>query len=236
MRILMFRYSAGEQATIVWSGKDMFYLFALLFAISIVLLLFGLVNPRWVVFQRTKTRGRALIIYGTSALVSLFLSAISTPTVPNQSVSSGAHKQANTEQATPVAAVPTDTPTSPPLSPTPVAESKQSVSEPPPEVVPKASPKISTIPPEVPKPQPVEKPELQKATPKPAPKIVARSPEPDSVKPKPEPTKAELSDIPSRSPKKGNCECPYDVDSADRLCGKRSAFSKPKGEHPVCYK
>ncbi len=226
-------------------------LFALLFVVSIVLLLFGLVNPRWVVFQRTKTRGRALLTYGTSALVSLFLSVLSTPTVPNQSVSNGVEKQANTEQATPVAAVPTDSPsasTSPPLSPTPAAESKQPVSEPPPEVIPKASPKISTIPPEVPKPQPVEKADSEKTVPKPSPKIVERSPEPDHVKPKPEleseqakpkakPVKTEpTSDNPSRSPKHGNCDCPYDIDSIGHLCGKRSAFSRPNGEHPVCYK
>jgi hypothetical protein len=27
----------------------------------------------------------------------------------------------------------------------------------------------------------------------------------------------------------GNCECPYDLDSTGRLCGERSAFSRPGG-------
>lgn len=33
----------------------------------------------------------------------------------------------------------------------------------------------------------------------------------------------------------GNCPCPYNVDSAGRSCGARSAYSRPGGEAPICY-
>lgn len=33
----------------------------------------------------------------------------------------------------------------------------------------------------------------------------------------------------------GNCPCPEHVDRAGRKCGKRSAYSKPGGESPLCY-
>ncbi len=32
----------------------------------------------------------------------------------------------------------------------------------------------------------------------------------------------------------GNCDCPDDIDSAGRRCGKRSAWSKPGGAQPIC--
>jgi hypothetical protein len=34
----------------------------------------------------------------------------------------------------------------------------------------------------------------------------------------------------------GNCPCPYNTDRAGRRCGKRSAYSKPGGYQPLCYK
>lgn len=34
----------------------------------------------------------------------------------------------------------------------------------------------------------------------------------------------------------GNCPCPYNRDQAGRRCGKRSAWSKPGGAEPLCYK
>ena len=34
---------------------------------------------------------------------------------------------------------------------------------------------------------------------------------------------------------KGNCPCPYSVDRAGRMCGRRSAYSKPGGASPICY-
>jgi hypothetical protein len=34
----------------------------------------------------------------------------------------------------------------------------------------------------------------------------------------------------------GNCPCPYNTDRAGRRCGKRSAYSKPGGYSPICYK
>lgn len=33
----------------------------------------------------------------------------------------------------------------------------------------------------------------------------------------------------------GNCPCPYNKDKAGKQCGKRSAWSKPGGESPLCY-
>jgi len=34
---------------------------------------------------------------------------------------------------------------------------------------------------------------------------------------------------------KGSCPCPYSVDRAGRMCGRRSAYSKPGGASPICY-
>jgi hypothetical protein len=33
----------------------------------------------------------------------------------------------------------------------------------------------------------------------------------------------------------GSCPCPYNVDRADRSCGRRSAYSRPGGASPLCY-
>jgi hypothetical protein len=33
----------------------------------------------------------------------------------------------------------------------------------------------------------------------------------------------------------GNCPCPYNLDRAGRQCGRRSAYSKPGGQNPLCY-
>ena len=33
----------------------------------------------------------------------------------------------------------------------------------------------------------------------------------------------------------GSCPCPYNTDRAGRSCGRRSAYSRPSGESPVCY-
>ena len=33
----------------------------------------------------------------------------------------------------------------------------------------------------------------------------------------------------------GNCPCPENRDRAGRRCGKRSAWSKAGGYHPICY-
>lgn len=40
----------------------------------------------------------------------------------------------------------------------------------------------------------------------------------------------------SRDPVSGSCDCPYDTDSAGRSCGARSAYSKPGGREPICFK
>jgi hypothetical protein len=34
----------------------------------------------------------------------------------------------------------------------------------------------------------------------------------------------------------GNCPCPYNHASNGSMCGKRSAWSKPGGYDPICYK
>ncbi|MCO7227551.1 hypothetical protein [Pleionea sp. CnH1-48] len=34
----------------------------------------------------------------------------------------------------------------------------------------------------------------------------------------------------------GSCPCPFYRDRAGRKCGKRSAWSKPGGAEPLCYK
>jgi hypothetical protein len=34
---------------------------------------------------------------------------------------------------------------------------------------------------------------------------------------------------------RGSCPCPYSVDRAGRMCGRRSAYSKPGGASPICY-
>lgn len=33
----------------------------------------------------------------------------------------------------------------------------------------------------------------------------------------------------------GSCPCPYNRDRAGRLCGRRSAYSRPGGYAPLCY-
>lgn len=34
----------------------------------------------------------------------------------------------------------------------------------------------------------------------------------------------------------GNCPCPYNTMRNGRRCGKRSAYSRPGGANPLCYK
>ncbi|WP_330203283.1 CHAT domain-containing protein [Cyanobacterium sp. DS4] len=41
---------------------------------------------------------------------------------------------------------------------------------------------------------------------------------------------------PARKPLIGVCECPYDIDTMGRECGSKSAYSRPGGTTPVCYK
>jgi hypothetical protein len=33
----------------------------------------------------------------------------------------------------------------------------------------------------------------------------------------------------------GNCPCPYNSTANGRACGKRSAYSRPGGQAPLCY-
>lgn len=40
---------------------------------------------------------------------------------------------------------------------------------------------------------------------------------------------------PVREPYVGRCDCPYDVMRNGRLCGGRSAYSRPGGRSPICY-
>jgi len=46
---------------------------------------------------------------------------------------------------------------------------------------------------------------------------------------------ARRSGQPVRSPYVGTCDCPYDVMRNGRLCGGRSAYSRPGGRNPSCY-
>ncbi len=34
----------------------------------------------------------------------------------------------------------------------------------------------------------------------------------------------------------GSCPCPYNIDRAGRRCGGRSAYSRPGGYRPLCYR
>ncbi|MEO1444983.1 MAG: hypothetical protein AAFV46_01865 [Cyanobacteria bacterium J06635_11] len=40
---------------------------------------------------------------------------------------------------------------------------------------------------------------------------------------------------PSRAPRSGTCDCPYDRNSRGERCGDRSAYSRPGGRSPICY-
>ena len=40
----------------------------------------------------------------------------------------------------------------------------------------------------------------------------------------------------SRSSYSGSCPCPYNTDRAGRRCGGRSAYSRPGGASPLCYR
>lgn len=42
--------------------------------------------------------------------------------------------------------------------------------------------------------------------------------------------------IPIRAPLTGQCDCPYDQASDGSSCGGRSAYSRPGGRDPICYK
>jgi len=41
---------------------------------------------------------------------------------------------------------------------------------------------------------------------------------------------------PVRSAYIGTCDCPYDLMRNGRLCGGRSAYSRPGGRNPICYR
>ena len=47
---------------------------------------------------------------------------------------------------------------------------------------------------------------------------------------------AHRSGQPVRSPYVGTCDCPYDLMRNGRSCGGRSAYSRPGGRSPVCYR
>lgn len=42
--------------------------------------------------------------------------------------------------------------------------------------------------------------------------------------------------VPIRDPYVGRCDCPYDYAKNGSICGRRSAYSRPGGRSPVCYK
>ena len=47
---------------------------------------------------------------------------------------------------------------------------------------------------------------------------------------------AEILMARSRSGYSGSCPCPYNTDRAGRSCGQRSAYSRPGGASPLCYR
>jgi hypothetical protein len=49
-------------------------------------------------------------------------------------------------------------------------------------------------------------------------------------------SEASYGDTPVRESRSGSCQCPYDRDSAGNSCGSRSAYSRPGGSSPICYK
>lgn len=49
------------------------------------------------------------------------------------------------------------------------------------------------------------------------------------------PVRQSRSGQPSRQPYVGTCDCPYDLMRNGRLCGGRSAYSRPGGRNPQCY-
>lgn len=61
-----------------------------------------------------------------------------------------------------------------------------------------------------------------------------RSTVPSSPLVSPSPQSQELTPI--RESISGSCECPYDTDKRGRSCGRRSAYSRPGGASPICYK
>lgn len=49
-------------------------------------------------------------------------------------------------------------------------------------------------------------------------------------------SQASYGDTPVRESRSGSCQCPYDTDSSGNRCGSRSAYSRPGGSSPICYK
>jgi hypothetical protein len=68
---------------------------------------------------------------------------------------------------------------------------------------------------------------------------IEKVPDNPSAQPSNDPNTALVSNTvelqPIRSPKKGSCECPYDLDKNNNQCQKRSAYSRPGGDQPSCY-
>ena len=52
--------------------------------------------------------------------------------------------------------------------------------------------------------------------------------------PKSAPIKVALA--PLRAPVTGSCDCPYDFAKDGSRCGRRSAYDRPGGRAPVCYR
>jgi micrococcal nuclease len=49
------------------------------------------------------------------------------------------------------------------------------------------------------------------------------------------PEPVEMGPVPIREPQRGRCDCPYDLDNSDRLCGRRSSHSRSGGTNRICY-
>jgi outer membrane biosynthesis protein TonB len=107
--------------------------------------------------------------------------------------------------------------------------------------VPAPSESPSTIPsPVTPSIQP--SPTIEKPSPTPTPSLsdqpVPIAPKNSTEQPSPTVSPSPTSEgiTPIREPVSGSCECPYDTDNRGRSCGRRSAYSRPGGTAPACYK
>jgi micrococcal nuclease len=58
---------------------------------------------------------------------------------------------------------------------------------------------------------------------------------PKQTSPAPSTKPAPSAGSPIRDPISGRCQCPYDYGSSGKLCGSKSAYSRPGGESPQCY-
>ena len=108
--------------------------------------------------------------------------------------------------------------------------------QPPPPVVAVAPPPAAIVPVVVQAPPPQPK-IVTAALPAPKPAVVAPAPVPPGVAKASEPPPvASKALVPIRAALTGICDCPYDRAKNGSICGGRSAYSRPGGRSPICYR